>query len=160
MKFKVNYGKTGVLTTVLVSFMLIGSIVWLFVQGFDVVAWSFVGIVALCFLSALFYAPVSVELTDSSLIVHRPIASKIIPLANIRSVHLHYPKCAIRTCGASGFFGNWGLFSERGIGSYFAYFGIPSECFLVKLDTGRKYLLGCTGASAIVDAINSELAAR
>lgn len=154
MKQKVKLGKTGILTTILVVVSLVAMGVWPAV----VYAPQYLRILLLvlcigCLLSAAFYAPVSIEVTDSDLLIHRYIKTKRIPLSEIRSVELHYPVGAVRTCGAGGFFGNWGYFSEKGIGSYFAYYGDPADCFLVKLNNGRRYLLGCENPSLVVDAI-------
>ena len=157
MKCRVKLDKTGRLTTILVAVLLVGSVIWTFSFGIAAVSWSFVAIIAATLIISLFYTPVSIELTDDALTVHRLLARTVIPIADIRSVALHYPTGAIRTCGASGFFGNWGHFTERGIGSYFAYYGDPADCFLVKLANGRKYLLGCTDAPAIVAALTAEL---
>lgn len=55
---------------------------------------------------------------------------------------------AIRICGSGGFFGWYGWFREGDIGKYFAYYGKSSDCFLVTLKDGRKYMLGCTDAPA------------
>lgn len=155
MKQKVSLGKTGILTTCLVSVLLIAVGAWTLALNVPYVAWSFVGIVLVSCIFTAFYAPVSIEVTDSELMIHRPLKTKRIPLADIRSIERHFPAGAIRTCGGGGFFGNWGHFAERGIGSYFAYFGDPADCFLVKLAGGRKYLLGCTNPDAIISVIKS-----
>lgn len=155
MKQKVSLGKSGILTTCLVAALLIASAAWTFALNVPYVAWPFIGIILACCLSAAFYAPVSIEVTDSELLIHRLLKTKRVPLADIRSIERHFPAGAIRTCGAGGFFGNWGRFSERGIGSYFAYFGDPADCFLVRLADGRKYLLGCTNPEAVISVIKS-----
>lgn len=157
MKSKVSLGKTGTLTTVLVSVLLIVAVIWTFAHGIALVSWVLFATVAATLIISLFYTPVSIELTDDALIVHRLLARKVIPVADIRSVSLHYPSGPIRTCGCSGFFGNWGYFTERGIGSYFAYYGDPADCFLIKLASGRKYLLGCRNAADFVAAIDSSI---
>ncbi|MBE6230681.1 MAG: hypothetical protein E7119_08940 [Bacteroidales bacterium] len=40
-------------------------------------------------------------------------------------------------------------FHEHDSGKYFAYYGRSSDCFLVELKDGRKYLLGCKNAPLI-----------
>ena len=158
MKSKVSLGKTGTLTTLLVSVLLNGAVIWPIALDIAIVSWVMLATVAATLISQLFYAPVSIELTDDALIVHRLLARKVIPVADIRrSASLHYPSGPIRTCGCSGFFGNWGYFTERGIGSYFAYYGDPADCFLVKLANGRKYMLGCRNAADFVAAIDSRI---
>ncbi len=55
--------------------------------------------------------------------------------------------------------GYWGWFSERDLGKYFAYYGKASDCFLVTMKDGRKYMLGCQNPAEMVDAINARLTA-
>ncbi len=62
-----------------------------------------------------------------------------------------------RICGSGGFFGYWGWFKEPSIGKYFAYYGKASDCFLVELKDGKKYLIGCSNPSEVVSYINSRL---
>lgn len=64
---------------------------------------------------------------------------------------------ALRICGSGGFFGYWGWFKERDLGKYFAYYGKSSDCFLVTLKSGNKYMLGCTEPEEMVDFINKNL---
>jgi len=64
---------------------------------------------------------------------------------------------ARRICGSSGLGGYWGWFSERDIGRYFAYYGKASECFIVKLRSGRQYMIGCNDAAKIVGTITRSI---
>ena len=60
----------------------------------------------------------------------------------------------IRICGSGGWFG-W--FSEKDLGKYFAYYGKASDCFLVTLKNGKKYMLGCKDTPKMVNAINEKI---
>ncbi len=62
-----------------------------------------------------------------------------------------------RIAGSGGFMGYWGWFREGDIGKYFAYYGKASDCFLVTLRNGRRYMLGCNDAPEMVAAIQKEL---
>lgn len=62
-----------------------------------------------------------------------------------------------RIIGSGGWFGYYGRFSDREIGKYFAYYGKASDCFLVTLNDGRQYVLGCKNPGAMVEAISSRL---
>ena len=64
---------------------------------------------------------------------------------------------AIRVCGSGGFFGHWGWFRERDLGKYFAYYGKASDCFLVELKNGHKYILGCKNAPEMVEYIAKQI---
>ncbi|MCM1067132.1 MAG: PH domain-containing protein [Muribaculaceae bacterium] len=118
-------------------------------------------ILILCLLSWLFavlwYAPLSLRLSDTELTVHRPLFDRRIALADIVEVKLVSPTMAERCIiGCRGLCGYWGWFSEPMIGRYFAYYGKASDCFVVKLRSGRRYMLSCERPEAMV----SEIAAR
>lgn len=114
--------------------------------------------IALLFGLTLFYMPVSVSLDSDALKINRPIRSKRIPLTDIQSVKLCPPTMgAKRICGSGGWFGWYGWFSERDLGKYFAYYGKSSDCFLVTLKSGKKYMLGCQDAPEMVESINMSI---
>ncbi len=120
--------------------------------------WAIGGTIFALVILELFYMPLSVSVNESELNVHRALRRKRIPLKDIKSVMLCPPTMAERRiCGSGGFFGYWGWFSEPSIGKYFAYYGKASDCFLVELKNGRKYLLGCSNPSEMVGYINSRL---
>lgn len=110
-------------------------------------------------LASLFYAPREIELTDNGYLIVRFAARiKRIPVSSIRRICLVSPTMSERRLFASGgYYGYWGWFSEATLGRYFAYYGKASDCFLVKLDDGRKYMLGCQDPAEIVEAITRQL---
>lgn len=114
-------------------------------------------IVAL-FISTLFFMPLSISLDSDRLNINRSLKIKSIPLTEIASVRLCPPTMgARRICGSGGWFGWYGWFSERDLGKYFAYYGKASDCFLVTLKGGRKYMLGCKDAPQMVEAIAARI---
>lgn len=114
-------------------------------------------IVGIC-LSALYYSPVSVRVTGTAIEVVRILKIKKILLADVKEVRLLPPTMGvIRICGSAGFMGYWGWFREGDIGKYFAYYGKASDCFFIELKDGRKYMLGCEDASAMVEAIRERM---
>lgn len=111
--------------------------------------------VAVLALTALCYMPLSISLDNKSLNINRPLKIKSIPLTEIAEVRLCSPTMgAKRICGSGGWFGWYGWFKEADLGKYFAYYGKASDCFLVTLKDGRKYMLGCKDAPETVEAIN------
>lgn len=99
--------------------------------------------------------PVSVSVGSDTLNVNMALRSKRIPLPDIESVRLCSPTMgAKRICGSGGLFGWYGWFREGDIGKYFAYYGKASDCFLVTLKSGRKYMLGCQDAPDMVESIS------
>lgn len=114
-------------------------------------------ITVLC-LSTLFYMPLSISVDNKNLNINLSWRIKSIPIVDIAEVKLCQPTMgAIRICGSGGFFGWYGWFREGDTGKYFAYYGKSSDCFLVTLKVGRKYMLGCTDAPAMVAKIQSLL---
>ncbi len=131
-------------------FMMRQDVVVTCVMGACITLWAF---------ATLFYLPLSISVSDSAIEVHRSLATRRIPLADVRRVILCPPTMGERRlCGSGGFCGYWGWFSQRDIGRYFAYYGKASDCFLVELRNGRKYLLGCENAPAMVEAIKARMA--
>ncbi len=139
-----------------VGIIVLTAVILLFVaaNGSETQTMILSGAVVVLFITPLIYAPMAVEVTKEALIIHRPIREKIIPLRDIRSVAPHQPTMSEkRICGSGGWFGYWGRFSEAATGRYFAYYGKASDCFMVTLKDGRKYLLGCENRRRIIDAV-------
>lgn len=114
-------------------------------------------LVVLCF-TALCYMPLSISVKNGELNINRPLKIKSIPLSQITSVELYSPTMTSRRiCGSGGWFGYYGWFKEPSIGKYFAYYGKASDCFLVTLKEGKKYILGCENPQAMVDYINESI---
>ena len=159
MKKQVQLSTYSVIISLLSYGILIGLLLWQFKRtGDELYAWIlFTIIVAWSFL-VLFYTPMSIAVNDRELSINRSLKIKTIPLSEISDVRLSPPTLGERRiCGSGGFFGYWGWFSQRDIGRYFAYYGKASDCFLVTLKDGRKYLLGCKDAPSMVAAIQSRL---
>ncbi len=109
-------------------------------------------------LSALCFMPLSISLDNHSLRIRRPLKTKSIHLSDIGNVRLCPPTMgAKRICGSGGWFGWYGWFKESDLGKYFAYYGKASDCFLVTLKDGRKYMLGCKDTPEMVNAINKRI---
>ncbi|WP_353738521.1 PH domain-containing protein [Paramuribaculum intestinale] len=83
--------------------------------------------------------------------------SRKISVRDIECVELFQPTMgAIRIFASGGFMGYWGVFRESDIGRYYVFFGKASDCFLVKMKIGDKYVLGCDNPQKIVDYIESQ----
>lgn len=98
--------------------------------------------------------PLSIGADRYAIYINRSLRIKAIPMREVKSVRICHPTMgAVRICGSGGFMGYWGWFRERDLGRYFAYYGRSSDCFLVELHSGRKYILGCRNASQMVEYI-------
>lgn len=107
----------------------------------------------------LYYCPKSIQANESSVTLHRLLSSpKVFNYNSIQAVDTCYPSAGgLRLCGSGGFFGYWGYFSDIMIGTYFGYYGNRSNCFLIKMNNGRQYVLGCDNPVDMVDYIKSQL---
>ena len=79
-------------------------------------------------------------------------------MRNVESVELFMPTMgAIRIFASGGFMGYWGIFREGDIGRYYGFYGKASDCFLVRMKNGDKYVLGCENPKIMVDYINANI---
>lgn len=153
MKRQVQLSNFCFFATIITLALFVGC-TFILQEPWWIITWgSFCGITLLF---ALYFTPLSIEVTDKAIVIHRSLSfDKQLPLADIKDIKPYFPKNAIRTCGSGGFLGYWGWFASPEIGKYFAYHGKTSDCFLVELTDGRKYLLGCKDSSQIIEFIKS-----
>lgn len=77
-------------------------------------------------------------------------------MRDVESVEYFQPTMgAIRVFGSGGFMGYWGVFREGDIGRYYAFYGKASDCFLVRMRNGDKYVLGCEEPDKMIDYIKA-----
>lgn len=145
----------SVLSTALVCVVFVSNLMR---PDNDRAVWILGVAIMLLFLLPLFFMPLSISLDNESLEINRPLRIKSIPLSDIAGARLCAPTMGtIRICGSGGWFGWYGWFKERDLGKYFAYYGKASDCFLVTLKNGNKYMLGCKDAPEMVEAINATI---
>lgn len=120
--------------------------------------WALVSISIALISFSLFYFPTSIETTNSSLIIHRFLKSKIIPYSFISSADTCIPSAGgLRLCGSGGFLGYWGYFNDIIIGTYFGYYGNRNQCILIKLKNGKQYVVSCEEPIQMISLINDHL---
>lgn len=106
----------------------------------------------------LFWGAAYIKADDDSIVLGSILRHKRIAMRDVAGVELFQPTMgAIRICGSGGFMGYWGLFREGDIGRYYAFYGKASECFIVRMKNGDKYVLGCENPGAMVAFIKSRL---
>lgn len=154
MKRKVKYSKYCVITTAAIFTTLFGLALYTFIEGPIAAALLIVGVILCLNIPGAYIAPLSVSATSTYIEIGMFARRKRIPLKEIASIQSCKPTMgAIRLCGSGGYFGYWGWFREGDIGKYFAYYGRASDCFLLTLTDGRKYMLGCTDTHTMVEYI-------
>ena len=151
MKQRVSLNAIGIVSTLASIGLFVGFII--FEKQLDM-RLMLAGVLAVIVLLGLFYMPLSISADKYAIYIRRFLRVKAIPMSDVKSVTIFpVPLKAMRLCGSGGFMGYWGWFREPGIGRYFAYYGDPRDCFLVELSNGRKYVLGCRNAGAMVEHI-------
>lgn len=107
---------------------------------------------------ALYYSPRAIEVSDEAVSVRRLFAERNLAYADIANVELCTPLVSERRIfGSAGFLGYWGWYKDAVVGKYFAYYGKTTECFLVTMKSGRKYMLGCEKTEEVVEYIRQRI---
>ena len=84
--------------------------------------------------------PTSYEITNDSLVIHRPISAMKISLASIKNIEHTEPGYSMRLFGSGGLFGYYGLFSSKKHGTHHRYTGNNKNLILIATEK-KKYLL-------------------
>lgn len=107
---------------------------------------------------SMFYCPLHISADDNEVRIKSPFKMHSIPMSRIAQVERFQPTMgSIRVCASGGFLGYWGIYKEGDIGKYMAYYGKSSQCFLITLHNGDKYVLGCKNPDAMVDFIRTKI---
>ncbi|MDE5969691.1 MAG: PH domain-containing protein [Muribaculaceae bacterium] len=145
-----------ILTIIIIGVLLVGTAI-LYNEGNN--KWGIAAAILLILLIfGLLYGPTSISVADKNVTVKTFLKRIKLPISKIESVELFQPTMgAIRIFGSGGFMGHWGFFKEGDIGQYTAFYGKSSDCFLVKMKNGDKYVLGCENSSQMVNYIKSQM---
>lgn len=155
MKQRVEFSPFCIITTLACLALFVGC-TFIIPEIWWQIGWG-VFVVILLIIS-LCYMPMSIGADENAIYINRSLKIKTIPMTDVVEVKLCPPTMgAIRICGSGGFLGYWGWFKERDLGKYFAYYGKSSDCFLITLTDGRKYILGCQNAPEMVEYIAKQI---
>lgn len=155
MKQKVSYSTASLVVTIAVTALLIyilfaayGSNKFGLMAVLIVTLWG----------AALLYAPMWVELGPDCVTMRHPLRKTRLPLRDVAVAEPYQPTMGDRRIfGSGGYFGHWGIFSAADVGKYTAYYGKSSQCFMVRMKNGDKYVFGCENPAEITDAVNLRL---
>lgn len=156
MKSRIRYSRYAtILTTIIFGVFFICCIVSIHEKP---VFFTLLSIYIVLIISALFFAPAYIKATPDYVIMGSILRSKKISMLDIDNVELFQPTMgAIRIFASGGFMGYWGMFREGDIGRYYAFYGKASDCFLIRMKSGDKYVLGCDAPSNMVAFIRSQI---
>lgn len=156
MKSNVKLSKYAFILTLIINIVLIICCVSMFQEtpGF----WIVLSILLVLLIFGLLYGPTQIVANPEYVIVKSYLRKHKILVRNIESVELFQPTMgAIRLYASGGYFGYWGIFREGDIGRYAGYYGESSDCFLIKMKNGDKYVLGCKNPEEMVEYIQSQI---
>lgn len=156
MKSKISYSRFAtILTVIVLGLLFIGCIVTIHEKP---AFFMLLVIYLILLVSSLFYGASYIKADNNNIIMGSILKCRKIPMQNLESIELFQPTMgAIRIFASGGFMGYWGIFREGDIGRYYAFYGKASDCFLVRMKNGDKYVLGCDNPDKMVDYINSHI---
>ncbi len=102
----------------------------------------------------LLYAPRAVVLTDKAVLVQRYVSEVRIELSSIRNAEAlaRFSGVTLRKWGVGGFFGNYGDFWNREIGSFALYATRNSDLVLLRTE-GKPVILTPADSEAFLQAL-------
>lgn len=156
MKSRVKLSTFSIILTAIITGALVAGCIVTYPEkpAFMVI----LAVLALIVMSSLLYAPLSIEADPDKITVRSAMKSRYILMRDVTEAKLFQPTMgAIRLFASGGYMGYWGIFREGDIGRYMAYYGKASDCFLIRLKNGDKYVLGCKDSSDIVSYIRSQM---
>lgn len=162
MKVNVTWSKqVWVISLIVLTLILItelGLIYSIIDKGFN-----YIGMIsAIVILTAILYvisiAPLSLSLNENDITINKIIGKKVIKIKDISEVFPYSVKgYNIRIFGSGGFFGYTGIFKEKHLGKYNSYVGDYSQSFILKLKSGRLYMISSEDRELVIQFIESIL---
>ncbi len=147
MKFKASLDKLAKVVTIAVTILftsiIIGQLV-LIPDSVQYTSFITVFILLLIYLIVFLFRPICYNITDESLVIHRPLTDIKIDLNDIKNVELldkERLKWTIRTFGVGGLFGYWGRFANSKIGVMTWYATRRDKAVLITTFNNKKIVL-------------------
>ncbi len=143
-----------IITIVVIAFLLLA--IYFSIGTYKFIPACVITVVLLGF--SLWFSPLSISLDANKININSSLHIKSIPYDTIATVERFQPTMgAKRKLGSGGFMGYWGMFAEGDVGNYTAFYGKSSDCFLITLKDGGKYVLGCNDPDKMVNEIKRHL---
>lgn len=121
-------------------------------------AWVSTTIFILVYGAAYIYRPMGYTLTDSELIIHRPISDVTYTLATFKSIEViprENLKFTIRTFGVGGLWGYFGQFYNGAYGSMTWYVTRRDQLVLIKTNQKKSILLSPDNIDSFTNALEN-----
>ena len=158
MESKVRLSIYSLILTSLVVILMLTAVTLLLNHSNNVLSVMFCLFILGGLLWALLKGPVSIKVNKENIEIINRMESILIPISKIKCIELFHPTLgATNLCASEGFMGYYGYFKQCDIGKYYAYYGKSSDCFLVRMKNGDKYVLGCENPDAMIKYLETKL---
>lgn len=156
MKSKISFSSFATWLTAILSIALLAGCIATVKE--DAAFFMILGVFLILYISSLFFGPAYIKADRDYIVMGSLLRSKKIPMKDVVSIELFQPTMgAVRVFASGGYMGYWGVFRESDIGKYYGFYGKASDCFLLRLKDGRKYVLGCNEPNKMVDYIKLQI---
>lgn len=156
MRSKISFSRfSTVLTCTVLLALFVGCIVSVHDKP---IFFTLLPLYVIAIICALLYAPLYIMADADKLYMGSVLRKRALNMHDIAGVELFSPTMgAMRIFASGGFMGYWGMFREGDVGRYYGFYGKASDCFMVRMKNGDKYVLGCDNPEAMVVYIKSRL---
>ena len=108
--------------------------------------------------SCALFVPVRLIVSKDTIIIRRPIGTVKIDMSDIMNCSIveneeRFFDKTIRTCGSGGAYGYWGYFRHDVYGKIRLFVTHKKQCFLIKLNNGKYYVISSKKREKIVKFI-------
>ncbi|MDE6083753.1 MAG: hypothetical protein K2G11_04630 [Muribaculaceae bacterium] len=161
MKQRIIISPFAIFLTFAITLTFAISAAGCFKKGDLPTAWTLTGCLLVILIPALFFAPVYTAADENGIYVRHPLRTSFYPLEEIAGIEVFSPSMAEKCIvGARGYFGYWGFFYDGGIKKYVACYGKASQCVLMTLKNGKKYVIGAEHNQEFADYIQKMINER
>lgn len=157
MKTNVHWSNTIKWLSTIISIVLITTLVYILI--FDFSLWTvFISVFILAgMIYSAYLSPMSIELNDTEIVLHKLIGCLHIPLDKITKTEpFETDGSEVRICGSGVFLGYTGLFYNKKLGRYHSYVGCYKQAFLVCAENNKKYVFSCENRELIISTIKNK----
>lgn len=142
--------------TLFVLLLLVGVVIVSSIELWTCLTVSVMAVLAIVF--SFYFAPDKIEITGTDLILYKLMGKVVIPLAQIREARLFDCTMSdLRLCGSGGVMGYTGLFTNKEIGRYVSYIGDYRQTFMIRCDSGKKYVFSCSDRVELIKQLRQRL---
>jgi hypothetical protein len=103
-------------------------------------------------------SPLSVEINDNSLTVHKIIGRNVFYYNQIKQIGQYKPNGSeIRIFGSGGFLGYIGKFKNSEIGTYQSYAGDFGQAILIQTKDENNFVISCEDYLSVIHSVKNKI---